>query len=540
MGSSGGRVRHALRGSCTVTFMWGERVARAAVVAAALVVAGAPAAAFGAEEDVRRDERLFSFDGTRILTHFFPAPEAARDGEGRAPTVLLGHGWGGSGATEADDPVSSLSDDVGGVGVGQLLEAGYNVVTWDARGFGRSSGRAQVDSPEYEGRDVQMIIDWVAAQPEALLDAAGDPRVGMAGASYGGGIQLVVAAIDRRVDAITPTIAWHDLENALIPARDFRWGWGSLLTGGGLAAGALAPEITQAYDATWRTGRVRQQDYDWFEARGPKGLVASITAPTLIVQGTVDTLFTLRDGVKNYEMLRAAGTPARMVWFCGGHGVCSNAEPGPDGEVARATLAWLDRWLRGRTEVETGAPFTWLADDGRWRDAPTWPPPPGAPLRGEGGGRLTLRPGFSSGAVIAASPAQGGVTIPIPTPAAADVVGAPRLTLTYRGSGWPRRDTHIHAQIVRRRPSGARHVIGNQASPIPLWLSRRPATVEIALEPIAARVEPGDELELQLVDSSALFDAQRTWGSVDLTAAVELPTAAAARLVAAGEPAPAG
>lgn len=512
--------------------------ARAAAAAIALSILVVPAAAADGAE--RRSERLFSFDGTRILTHFFPAPAELRDRDGTAPTVMLAHGWVGTGATEIEAPAPGVADEkIGSVDVGALHRAGYNVLTWDARGFGRSSGRVQVDSPEYEGRDVQMIIDWIARQDEAQLDADGDPRLGMAGGSYGGGIQLVTAAIDPRVDAITPTIAWHNLENALIPERDFRLGWASLLLGSGAALGRLAPELPQAYDATWRSGKVRQQDYDWFFARGPGRLVAKITAPTLIIQGTVDTLFTLRDGIKNYEMLRAAGTPVRMVWFCGGHGVC-NADPGPNGEVVRATLAWLDRWLRGRTDVDTGAPFTWLADDGRWRSAAAWPPDPGTPLRGSGEGRLPLRIGFSSGAVIAATPTQGGLRVPIAVPAAADIVGAPRLSLRYRGTAWPRRDSHVYAQIVRRRPSGARHVIGNQASPIPVLLDGRERTVDIDLEPIAARVEPGTELEVQIVDSSSLFDAQRTAGSLTISASVELPTATSATPVPAGGPAPAG
>ena len=267
--------------------------------------------------------------------------------------------------------------------------------------------------------------------------------------------------------------------------------------------------------------------------------MANITAPTLITQGTVDTLFTLRDGVKNYEMLKAAGTPVRMVWFCGGHGVC-NADVGPKGQVAEATLDWLARWLRDREDVDTGAPFTWLADDGRWRDARAWPPAPGTPLRAEGQGRLPLRIGFSSGAVIAATPAQGGLRIPIATPVAADVVGAPRMALRYRGTGWPRRDTHVFAQMVRRRASGAGQVIGNQASPVPVLLDGHERSVTIALEPIAARLEAGDQLKLQVVDGSTMFDAQRTMGALTAKVAVELPTAAAARIVPAGDPAPAG
>lgn len=515
--------------------MWGGTLARAAVAAAALTSLIAPAAAQGADTG-RRDIRLPSFDGTEIVTHFFPAPEGARDAAGRAPTVMLGHGWAGSGELDTRAAPSEPSESVD---AGLLHRAGYNVVTWDERGFGDSGGRAQVDSPAYEGRDAQAIIDWISKQDEAALDAPGDPRLGMAGGSYGGGIQLVTAAIDHRVDAITPTIAWHDLENPLLPEGDFRLGWASLLLGGGQASGSLAPEMQSAYSATLWSGRVRQSDYDWFLARGPGDLVKNITAPTLILQGTVDTLFTLRDGIKNYEMLRAAGTPVRMVWFCGGHGACM-VDPGPRGEVARATVAWLDRWLRDDTTVDTGAPFTWLADDGRWRSAPSWPPAPGAPLRASASGRMQIRPGTASGNPIAAMPAQGGWSVPIPTPASADVVGAPQVTLTYKGTGWPRRDTHVFAQVVRRVASGRREVIGNQASPIPILLDGRQRTLSLALEPIAARVEPGDELSLQLVDSSALFDAQRTSGALNATLTIELPTAAAATRVAAGSAAPAG
>ena len=65
------------------------------------------------------------------------------------------------------------------IGVGVLLNAGFNVLTWDPRGFGGSGGVAQFDSVDYEARDVQRLVDYVAQQPEAQLDAPGDPRAGM-------------------------------------------------------------------------------------------------------------------------------------------------------------------------------------------------------------------------------------------------------------------------------------------------------------------------------------------------------------------------
>ena len=90
----------------------------------------------------------------------------------------------------------------GNVGVGALRRAGFNVLTWDSRGFGNCGGTVTVASPDAEGRDVSALIDWLAQQPEAQLDKPGDPRLGMSGASYGGGIQLTLASQDCRVDAI--------------------------------------------------------------------------------------------------------------------------------------------------------------------------------------------------------------------------------------------------------------------------------------------------------------------------------------------------
>ncbi len=55
----------------------------------------------------------------------------------------------------------------------------------------------------------------------------------------------------------------------------------------------------------------------WFARRGPGALVARITVPTLIVQGTVDTLFTLQEGVDNYQVLSTAGSRRRCSGSAG-------------------------------------------------------------------------------------------------------------------------------------------------------------------------------------------------------------------------------
>jgi len=167
------------------------------------LLAGVPAAQ-------ARDATVTSFDGTHIATSFFPA-EGLQPGQ-KAPTVLVGPGWG---VPRDTDENSTTLESFGTIGLGPLRAAGYNVLTWDPRGFGQSGGTVEVDSPDFEARDASALIDYVARQPEAQLDKAGDPRVGMAGGSYGGGIQLVTAATDPRVDAITPDIAWNSLVTSL-------------------------------------------------------------------------------------------------------------------------------------------------------------------------------------------------------------------------------------------------------------------------------------------------------------------------------------
>src|SRR5215210_2882104 len=142
----------------------------------AVLLAFAPAAA-------ARDAKVTSFDGTKISTHFFPA--AGLKPGAKTPTVLVGHGYGDRGD---NDPDSASEEVFGGIGLGPLRRAGFNVLTWDARGFGESGGNVEVDSPEFEGRDVQALITYVSQQPEVQLDRPGDPRMGMTGVSYGAGI----------------------------------------------------------------------------------------------------------------------------------------------------------------------------------------------------------------------------------------------------------------------------------------------------------------------------------------------------------------
>ena len=133
----------------------------------------------------------------------------------------------------------------------------------------------------------------------------------MVGGSYGGGIQMVTGAIDCRVDAIVPVIAWHSLGTSLYKDDTFKAGWATLLSRG-QRHGVGRPARHLGHAAGNATGVLSADDKAWFLDRGPAELVGDITAPTLVVGGTVDTLFTLDEDITNYRILRDNDVPVAM------------------------------------------------------------------------------------------------------------------------------------------------------------------------------------------------------------------------------------
>jgi ABC-2 type transport system ATP-binding protein len=543
----------------------------AALGAAALACAPAASA---------KDVTITSFDGTKIAAHWFVGKGVAT-GQ-RAPTILEGPGWSQGGDTQSEG-ASGVGAIFGVPGISNFVSHGYNVLTWDPRGFGQSGGTVEIDDPRYEGRDVQALIDWVSKQPEAQLDqrcsatkkrakqrkrrakgrvtcatSPDDPTIGMAGASYGGGIQLVAAGLDKRIDAIAPTIAWHSLITSLFPEDNIKLGWGSILIAAGVegslpgglsspatAAGRQDPHFYSILTNGVASGTTTQDDLDWMASHGPGDLLNRIHVPTLIMQGTVDTLFPLDEGVANFNQIgantlrtaeikakakkkrkrarRSAAelqkVPVKMIWFCGGHGAClTGAGAGAD-YLDQRQVSWFDRYLRGKQDTDTGPKFAWIADDAQLRSSDAYPLNSAGQLTASGSGALPIVPGQGSGGLIFATAAANAVNVPISGPTAdANVVGAPHLDLTYQGTAAPQR-TWVYAQFVNPR-NGT--VLGNSATPIPVTLDGQPHSISRDLEMVAGRAPAGGGYTLQLTPSSSLYDIQRsaglvTFNSIDVT-----------------------
>ncbi|CBG72914.1 putative X-Pro dipeptidase/ABC transporter [Streptomyces scabiei 87.22] len=327
---TGPRLRGALR----------RRPRRALAAAAAVVVlAGAGTWTATASDEAapvkRTDRAVDTAEGVRIDTSYFTS-----GGDGRRPAVLLGHGFGGS-----KNDVREQAED--------LARDGYAVLTWSARGFGRSTGKIGLNDPKGEVADVSKLIDWLATRPEVQLDKKGDPRLGIAGASYGGAIALLTAGYDDRVDAIAPAITYWNLADALFPNGVFKKLWAGLFVNTGGGCEKFETRLCEMYQRVAESGRPDAEAVKLLAARSPEAVGDRIKVPTLLMQGQTDSLFPLGQADAAAEAIKANGAPVDVDWISGGH-------DGGDMETSRVqarTRAWFDRYLKDDRGADTGSAF---------------------------------------------------------------------------------------------------------------------------------------------------------------------------------------
>ncbi len=541
-----------------------------AVLLPLLVVAPLLVAVPAAAADVRtEDARIPAGSGADAVeldtTLYLPD-----EGGTPAPAVVLAHGFGGSKASVADDAEA-------------LAERGFVVLTFSARGFGRSTGSIGLDDPRYEVADLSALIDVLAERDDVVQDGDGDPRVGVAGASYGGALALLGAAYDQRIDAVAPQITWNSLTSALFPSQVgatpgatpaavaqaagtgvYKRLWSGLFFGLGaapsgdlldllggaagrgdgpapaavdvdgitsaLTCGRFSAEVCAAYEAAASGTELTPEIAQVLDRASPAGVLDRITAPTLLVQGTQDSLFGLGQADANARGIAANGTDVSVVWFAGGHDALAS---GQDTAALRDRVAdWFDAHLRGAGDIGPGFEFpapTGLGTAGtvgrvqggtRTVTADRYPGLDGAePVRRTGivlsgtlqpvvnpaGGTpaaLTTVPGL--GALTAA---LGGSTLEIPGQSASfdsaplddavEVVGAATVELAVSSAGG---SATLFAKLYDVGPDGATTLPAGLVAPLALsGLSADPAAptpVRVTLPAIVHRFEAGHTMRL--------------------------------------------
>ncbi|MGX1513669.1 alpha/beta fold hydrolase [Streptomyces collinus] len=538
------RVRGLLRGP--------RRMLSAA--AAVVVLAGAGTWTAVAGDDpapVRRADRVVAVgDGVRLDTSYFTAGSG-----GRRPAVLLAHGFGGS-----KDDVREQAED--------LARDGYAVLTWSARGFGKSTGKIGLNAPDGEVADVSRLIDWLAAQPQVQLDKDGDPRVGVAGGSYGGAVALLAAGHDTRVDAVAPAITYWNLADALFPNGVFKKLWAGIFVNSGGGCDRFEADLCRMYQRVAESGTPDAEAVELLEARSPQAVGARIKVPTLLTQGQTDSLFPLGQADAAAKAIRANGAPVDVDWIAGGH-------DGGDLENDRVQAridAWFDRYLKDDEGAGTGPAFRVTRTGGvdstdgqaqlRGASADRYPGltngPRSVPLHGRE--QSVDNPAGANPPAVSALPGIGGagglsqlsslgvgVSLDFPGQYAAfesapvgddlRITGSPTATVHVRSTTGA---AVLFAKVYDVGPGGTSPVLPSQlVTPVRVEDARAGKDVTVTLPAIDHEVEKGHRLRLVLASTDLGYasPAAPATYTVSLEGDLAVPTAPGVTTAAAPLPA---
>ncbi|MGW6152185.1 CocE/NonD family hydrolase [Streptomyces sp. NPDC055144] len=519
---------------------------------------------------------------------------AGVDAAHTAPAVLATNGFGGSKSDGSTDAIGKA-----------FAARGYVGLVYSGLGFGKSGCLVSLDDPRVDGAAASGLVDFLAGTRAAddgtkadyvTKDGKGDPRVGMIGGSYGGAIQLATAAVDHRVDAVVPMITWNDLAYSLDPnnAADrsvpgaFKWQWtnGFYLIGEGqpLLEPSLDPSrinkltclhfVTDACEtiSTLNSGRYPSDKagamLDYARSVSPVSYLKQVKAPTLLVQGQSDSLFNLNEAQATYGTLKAQGTTTKMIWQSWGHsGGLTDPASGElnlaqgnleTSYVGKRILAWFDRYLQHKKDVDTGPAFAyyrdWITDPGQTYATAQSVPALSRKLYLSGDGKLVdNRSKVARGSrqyrnwLIPTSHSEsslaGLIGLPDPAPRdtagtylgwtsepltrTTDVVGSPKATLRVVSPKTERVQNSddaadklvLFAKLYDIAPDGSKTLVHRLVAPVRVPDVTRSFTV--SLPGIVHRYEKGHRLQFVIAASDDAYGGNKGIKPVTVTSAPE-------------------
>ncbi|WP_433397767.1 alpha/beta fold hydrolase [Streptomyces sp. CA-146814] len=522
----------------------------AAVAVLAVLVGGGTwtAVADDGPPAVQREDRMLRPGGVPIDTSYFTT-----GGSGKRPAVLIGHGFGGS-----KNDVRAQAE--------KLAADGYAVLTWSARGFGKSGGAISLNDPDGEVKDVSGLIDWLAERPEVELDKKGDPRVGLTGASYGGAVSLLAAGHDQRVDAIAPVITYWNLADALFPDGVFKKLWAGIFitTGGGCEK--FEKQLCEMYERVAVSGKPDAAATKLLTERSPSAVADRIKVPSLLLQGQSDSLFPLGHADAMQKAISANGAPVSVDWISGGHDGGDNETPRVEGRVG----AWFDRYLKEETGTDTGPAFRVTRTGGidstdgaalkRGASSDTYPglrsggrdiplgegtktfrnpagsaPPAISAVPGIGGGLSQLS---SLGVGLSLDfPGQFGRFESAPLGTSVRVTGTPTVRVNVKAT--ESRDAVLFGKVYDVSPDGRQQVLPSQlVAPYRITPDQQGKPVELALPAVDHEFDAGHRMRLvfSATDLGYASPAEPATYTVTADGPLTVPTAPAVRTAAATLP----
>ena len=237
---------------------------------------------------------LASVNGTRLHGWFVPV-------EGRAPAVIVLHGWGGNASLML--PLAP-----------HLHRAGFHALFLDARNHGISEHDSFTSMPRF-AEDLEVAVGWLQAHPAVT-------SIGVIGHSVGAGAAILSASRGRELAAVVSVSSFAH------PGEMMR---GQLTR---IPKPLLAPFF-------WTMQRVIGHRFNDF---APRNRLAMVRAPVLLVHGDTDPVVP----IDSLHQLAAARPGAEvLVVPGGGHSDLAPFEP-----FVGDITDFLDRHLRPKAAGE--------------------------------------------------------------------------------------------------------------------------------------------------------------------------------------------
>jgi fermentation-respiration switch protein FrsA (DUF1100 family) len=349
-----------------------------------------------------------TWDGTRIDVNVFLPPETS----GAGPFPLIGdfHGWGGAklGLTN-EGPAPGVPYQQADPRIQGWAEAGYAVFSMSDRGWGLSCGKFDPEkaSPEcakgynhlmddrYEVRDAQFLMSELA--DESIAESK---KIGVTGASYGGGISIALAALRNRemeptgelvpwespegeameIAAAVPQWPWTDIAYSLapngrnldyvtnspykgptgkLPVGVWKASWNEALNFAGEQLSNYEPNDPEANIPGWLLRFKAGDPYTDASINGIVGLLSTFhssfgiehsvePSPLLIQSGWNDDLFPVDEALRYYERTRAQypGDPISLYLADIGHSRSQN-KAADEAAFNKRLEAWFAHYLKG-------------------------------------------------------------------------------------------------------------------------------------------------------------------------------------------------
>ena len=340
-------------------------------------------------------DRVPSWDGVPLDVDVTLPPS----GDGPFPTIVMMHGWGGTKSSFESHSAEGSYNSV------YYASRGYAVVTYSARGWGRSCGAVSSrTSPacdrgwihladhRYEGRDTQHLLGLLVDQGVTSASA-----IGVTGVSYGGIQSLNLARLRDRIRledgsfvpwtspngtsleikaayarwpgsdmtyALTPNGRFTDFRtpgrgDAIRPAGVTKKSYNDILYAAGVIGGYYEPpggpfnsDITM-----WKmladlgepvradqlaSGRELSDFHSWIGVPGR-------SAALIVQNGWTDDLFPAPEALRVYRTFKAA-PGARLSLQLGdfGHPRGSLGDPAQSNEMLTQASSFFDFFLKGQ------------------------------------------------------------------------------------------------------------------------------------------------------------------------------------------------